>query len=614
MRKLTAILAGILLVMPAVLFAQDGWISMFDGKTLTGWKANEHPESWKVVDDAITVDGPANHLFWMVRECENCEFRAVVKLNHSGNSGIYFRTAFGPGFPKGYETQVENTSPDPQKTGSLYSYSKVGVQLVPDDTWLTQDMIANGNHIIIKVSRKTVADYVDERNTYTKGCLALQQHNPGSVVQYRNLMIRPLPAGSESVRQRMPILLTALGLAIAAAAEQFPITQPAPRELGRVNFHRVKNGPAPEPGAEQTSLISPLVRADGARVRNAKEWYRSRRPELVRQWTAVLGKIAPAPEDLQWFGDVRKAVDKGRSEQDGYTRIDLDIPIERDFYQHHLLLVPKGQGAGPFPAVIAWSSSSPDYREPEAWWGAYLARHGFVVLTSWSFIRSYRDGTRLKEATELVYQRFGHWLGLGKMVHDTARETEYLRSRPEVDGKRIGFIGFSLGAKAAVYAAAFNPDIKVTVAVDPHIALNGGTNWFAPWYLDWQRKFDDIHTSDYPIPELRGTVQSLLNPDVKRPGFERDHHELLALTAPRAFLLIGGSLSEDAGGDSDDLESWGYFNRAKEVYRFLGVPERLQFCSTSQGHQATGAQIDPAWQAFLRYFLQEHPIRFEGYR
>jgi hypothetical protein len=51
---------------------KDGWISMFDGKTLDGWKANERPESWKVVDGIITGDGPASHLFWMTRECENC--------------------------------------------------------------------------------------------------------------------------------------------------------------------------------------------------------------------------------------------------------------------------------------------------------------------------------------------------------------------------------------------------------------------------------------------------------------------------------------------------------------------------------------------------------------
>jgi hypothetical protein len=402
----------------------------------------------------------------------------------------------------------------------------------------------------------------------------------------------------------------AAAVLLLAAGQEFPIPEPSARELNRANYHRVtsKESPAPEPGAENTPLISPLVKPDGTRVQNAREWFDSRRPEILKQWTAILGKIAPAPEDARWFGDVRQAVEVGDRDLDGYTRIDLDIPLEKDFYQRHLLLIPRGQGPGPFPAVIAWASSTPDYREPELWWGAYLARHGYVVLTSWSFIRNYREGTRLKQADELVYQRFGHWLALGKMVHDVAREIEYLRSLPQVDGERIGFMGFSLGAKAAVYAAAFNPDVKVAIAVDPHIAMNGGTNWYSPWYLDWKRKFDDIHTPDYPVPELRGTVQSLLNPDPKRPGFEHDHHELLALTAPRAFLLIGGSQSEDGGGDSDDLESWAYVNKAKEVYTLLGVPERLQFCSTSQGHAAMGDQIDRAWQSFLEYFLKQHPV------
>ena len=171
---------------------RDGWISMFDGKTLDGWKANESPGSWKVVDGAIVGDGPASHLFWMERECENCEFRAEVKLNHSGNSGMYVRTAFGPGFPKGYEAQVENTSPDPQKTGSLYGICKVTEQLVPDDTWWTQD-IAIGNHVVIKINGKTVTDCDDPQSRFTKGYLALQQHNAGSIVMYRNLMMRPLP-------------------------------------------------------------------------------------------------------------------------------------------------------------------------------------------------------------------------------------------------------------------------------------------------------------------------------------------------------------------------------------------------------------------------------------
>src|ERR1022692_2161319 len=77
---LISVLAAIAAFQTSPRAGNDGWISMFDGATLTGWQANEHPESWKVVDGAIVGDGPTSHLFWMVRECDDCGFRAEVKL------------------------------------------------------------------------------------------------------------------------------------------------------------------------------------------------------------------------------------------------------------------------------------------------------------------------------------------------------------------------------------------------------------------------------------------------------------------------------------------------------------------------------------------------------
>jgi hypothetical protein len=172
--------------------ADQGWISMFDGTDLDGWKANERPESWSAKDGAIVGDGEASHLFWMKEECGNCEFKAVVKISDGGNSGMYFRTAFGPGFPKGYEAQVNSTHSDKVRTGSLYNFVKIYDMLVPPDTWFTQHIIADGNHIQIFVNDKKVVDYVDEKNTYTKGYLALQQHNKGSIVMFKDLMYKPL--------------------------------------------------------------------------------------------------------------------------------------------------------------------------------------------------------------------------------------------------------------------------------------------------------------------------------------------------------------------------------------------------------------------------------------
>ena len=117
----------------------EGWISLFDGKSLNGWKASEKPENWTVEEGTITGRGERSHLFFVgadgakPEEFENLEFIADIKLNKGGNSGMYFRTEFGPGWPKGYEAQVNNSSGDPVKTGSLYYLKKIFEQHVPEE-------------------------------------------------------------------------------------------------------------------------------------------------------------------------------------------------------------------------------------------------------------------------------------------------------------------------------------------------------------------------------------------------------------------------------------------------------------------------------------------------
>lgn len=193
MRFRTLLLAALVAAVP--LCAQTKsvkpgkWVKMFDGKNIekSGWKANENPEAWTVENGTLKGSGKVSHLFWMVDECTDCEFKAEVKIGDGANSGMYFRTAFGPGFPKGYEAQVNATHRDPVKTGSLYNFHKNFESPSKPDEWFTQHIIVKGNHIIIKVNDKVITDYVDEKNTFTKGYIALQQHDPKSVVWYRNL-------------------------------------------------------------------------------------------------------------------------------------------------------------------------------------------------------------------------------------------------------------------------------------------------------------------------------------------------------------------------------------------------------------------------------------------
>src|SRR5262249_25238613 len=119
--------------------------------------------------------------------------------------------------------------------------------------------------------------------------------------------------------------------------------------LSRLHQHKVttQESPAPEPDAE--SEVIPSLRAG---LHSPADSSSRKRPELMKLWTRILGKIEPDKRALRWFGDIRKAVIRDRRETDKYSRLEVDLPIEKDFYQHHLLLLPKNQGRGPFPAVI----------------------------------------------------------------------------------------------------------------------------------------------------------------------------------------------------------------------------------------------------------------------
>ena len=147
----------------------DGWISLFDGKTLAGWKANEKPKQWKVEDGAIVAAGPRSHLFYVgddennPPQFESFRFKADVMTTKGSNSGIYFHTEYlDKGWPvKGHESQVNVTHGDPVKTGSLYGIVKLYETPAKDNQWWTQTIIVRGQNIVIKINGKTVIDYTE---------------------------------------------------------------------------------------------------------------------------------------------------------------------------------------------------------------------------------------------------------------------------------------------------------------------------------------------------------------------------------------------------------------------------------------------------------------------
>lgn len=185
----------------------DGFVTLFNGKNLEGWKsAEENPESWKVVEGMLVCDGPRCHLFYDgdAAPFKNFHFIAEVKTTPGSNAGIYFHTKYqATGWPKfGYECQVNVTHTDPKKTSSLYAVDNVADPGVKDNEWYTQEIIVRGRRIELKVNGKTLVDYTEPENKQPEseqferrlnaGTFALQAHDPDSKVYFRNLRVKKL--------------------------------------------------------------------------------------------------------------------------------------------------------------------------------------------------------------------------------------------------------------------------------------------------------------------------------------------------------------------------------------------------------------------------------------
>jgi len=185
------------------------WISLFNGKDLEGWKVGVNASTFSVEDSTIKVAGERAHLFYAGdvenHRFKNFEFKARVMTKPGANSGIYIHTKYQEdGWPTyGYEVQVNNTQGDWKRTGSLYGIVDIKENYIKDNEWYTEYVKVEGKRIIIKINEIVVVDYTEPENPLREGegihrvlsvgTFALQGHDPGSVVYYKDIMVRPLP-------------------------------------------------------------------------------------------------------------------------------------------------------------------------------------------------------------------------------------------------------------------------------------------------------------------------------------------------------------------------------------------------------------------------------------
>ena len=210
MKRFISPLLAFAFLLPAVAAdSKDGWVSLFDGKSLAGWKANEKPESFSVKDGEIVVRGDRSHLFYVGdvngHDFKNFELKADIMAKKTSNSGVYFHTDFqDSGWPdKGFEVQVNNTHGDWKKGAGLYDIADNKVAPAADDEWYTMTIRVEGKHVVIKVGDKVITDWTQAddfkpaanhlHRVIDHGTFALQGHDPGSEVHFKNIMVKVLP-------------------------------------------------------------------------------------------------------------------------------------------------------------------------------------------------------------------------------------------------------------------------------------------------------------------------------------------------------------------------------------------------------------------------------------
>jgi len=185
------------------------WVSLFDGKTFTGWKASETPTSFTIRDGMIVINGNRGHLFYegdiAQHNFKNFEFTADVMTEPGSNSGIFIHTQYQEtDWPaKGYEVQVNNSHTDWRRTGSLYDINDVKETYVKDKEWFTEYIKVEGKNVTVKINGKTVMEYTEpegiekekgrELKHLSSGTIALQAHDPNSKVYFKNIKIKVLP-------------------------------------------------------------------------------------------------------------------------------------------------------------------------------------------------------------------------------------------------------------------------------------------------------------------------------------------------------------------------------------------------------------------------------------
>lgn len=220
--SIAVIALGACATVPAPANAQTS-VSLFDGETLSGWRVTEeNPDSFRVEDGAIVAEGPRAHLFYdgpHGTAFTDFELTLKVKTEPGANSGVYFHTTYqADDWPRlGLEAQINATQHDFRKTGSIYAVYDIRAYAddveVPvlgfdgnayvtrpaaphlDAEWFDYTIRVEDGTVSTRVNGELLVrwqqpeDWTNENQRISSGTFALQAHDPGSKVSFKDIEV-----------------------------------------------------------------------------------------------------------------------------------------------------------------------------------------------------------------------------------------------------------------------------------------------------------------------------------------------------------------------------------------------------------------------------------------
>ncbi len=289
--------------------------------------------------------------------------------------------------------------------------------------------------------------------------------------------------------------------------------------------------------------------------------WKTRRLQIIDQWSRFLGYDFQAGKRVVTWKELQK------ESLEDHDRLRIEYETHPGWKVEAYLLKPKkvsGKAPGAVvlhPTVdhsidepIGLKSKDSNLEGPRAL-GLHLVRRGFIVVCPRNYLWPTNDRIAAKEqaARWLKEQEVANvpMKGMAKMLYDVQIAASLLEQDPQCDRERLSVVGHSLGAKEVLYAMAFDERFRCGAASEGGIGISF-SNWEADWYL---------------------------GSDVKNPDFLLEHHQILALAAPRPLLIVAG---ESADGD----RGWPWLQPAQKVYSLYGKVRLGQY-NHRTGHSMT---------------------------